>query len=260
MSTSNTSVVQTFSKGLQVLEIIVEKQTITVTELARQMGIPKSASYRFLNTLRLHGYITQTPSNNYVLSDRINKLGNHIVPKLEFHSIAINILNALTKNDTGIETVANLAMWDGSKIVYLAQSSHNPYALYREGSSVPAYCSALGKAILAYAPPNVLEKYLQNVQFEKFTDSTTSTKESLLKELASVREKNYATSFDELCIGLKGIAVPLKCKGFPVKYSISVNQTIYGSTENFIEKFYPLLVESAESIISYIDLGIYNVN
>ncbi len=258
MSKKNLAYVQTFSKGLQVLEFLAEKKTITVTALAKQMGLQKSASYRFLNTLRLHGYIDQDSSNNYVLGDRLQKLGNGIVPKLEFYTITARILDELTKNYTKFDTVANLGFWNGNEIVYLVQSTHNTYIQFYEGSTVPAYCSGLGKSILAYLPDEELEKYLAQTNFTKFTEKTIIDKDELKKELIQIKKQGYAIMSDELCLGLKGIALPLLQENSPVHYAVSITQTLYGEITPLIEKFYPLLKDVSGEILSYIDLGLYS--
>ena len=61
------------------------------------MGIQKSASYRFLNTLRLHGYVEQDQHNNYILTDKVSKMGNGIVPRMEFRHIVSRFLDELAK-------------------------------------------------------------------------------------------------------------------------------------------------------------------
>lgn len=258
MSKNNAVYVQTFSKGLQIIEFLAEKQTITVTALAKHMGLQKSASYRFLNTLRLHGYLEQDTANNYVLTDRLQKLGNGIVPKLEFYSIATRILNELTKNYANYDTVANLGFWNGSEITYLAQSTHNTYMQFHEGSTVPAYCSGLGKAILAYFSEEEIDQYIQTTKFQKFTEQTISSGKAFKEELAQVREQGFAVMDNELCLGLKGIAIPLVQENDPVRYAVSLTQTRYGDIKPLIETFHPLLDKVADEVLQYLDLGIYS--
>ncbi len=257
MSKKTTSYVQTLSKGLQILEFLAEKKSTTVTSLAKEMGLQKSASYRFLNTLRLHGYVEQDKNNNYDLTNRLENLGKGIVPKLEFHNIATRVLNDLTKNHVAMDAVSNIGFWNGKDVVYIAQSTHNTYMQFREGSTVPAYCSALGKAILAYLPDSEVEEYIQSTEFTPFTEATTTSADALRQELQKTREQQYAVMCDELCLGLKGIAIPLILENHPIKYAISFTQTLYGPITPLVENFYPLLQEAAEEIKSYMNLGIH---
>ena len=77
MAKKKPTYLQTLSKGIQVLEYLVEHNSTTVTSMAKNLSLQKSASYRFLNTFKLHGYVVQDDSNNYILTDRIKKLRNH---------------------------------------------------------------------------------------------------------------------------------------------------------------------------------------
>lgn len=69
MKPSNPSRVLTLERGLQILEYIVERRNVTVTNVATAFGIQKSASHRFLNTLKYMGYVEQTPQSDYALTD-----------------------------------------------------------------------------------------------------------------------------------------------------------------------------------------------
>ncbi len=254
----NSAIVQTLSKGLQLLEFLAEKKSTTVTVLAKEMDLQKSASYRFLNTLRLHGYIEQDSSNNYILTDKLAKLGKGIVPKLEFYDITRRILEGLIKNYPQNETIGNLGFWKGSEIIYLVQSSNGKYTPFHEGITVPAYCTALGKAILAYFNEDELNSYLEQVKFTGFTENTIVSPDALKKELEQIRKQGYAVMADELCLGLKGIGIPLIQKNAPVRYAVSVTQTLYEDVNILVSNFKPLLQNVADEVLSYIDLGIFN--
>ena len=116
--------VQTFEKGLQLLELLVEEKHVTVTSVAKRMGMQKSASYRFLSTLRLHGYVDKDQRNNYVLTDKLSKLGKGILPKRDFDQIAIQFLDELAKKNKKNNGICNLCMWNGKEIVYQLQRTN----------------------------------------------------------------------------------------------------------------------------------------
>lgn len=245
--------VQTFEKGLQILELLVEEKQVTVTSVARRMGIQKSASYRFLSTLRLHGYVDKDAHNNYVLTDKLAKLGKGILPKRDFDQIATQFLDELAKRNQDNYGICNLGMWNGREIVYRLQSSNSSYAQFSVGCTVPAYCSALGKALLAHLPEKELAAYIQRTEFTTFTDTTVNSPERLLKDLEEVRAKGYATMDGELYPSLKGIAIPILSKKMPVKYALSVTQTIYGPMDGFLESMLGPLRETVESLVGYVE-------
>lgn len=245
--------VQTFEKGLQLLELLVEEKHVTVTSVAKRMGMQKSASYRFLSTLRLHGYVDKDQHNNYVLTDKLSKLGKGILPKRDFDQIAIQFLDELAKKNKDNNGICNLGMWNGKDIVYRLQSTNSSYAQFSVGHSVPAYCSALGKAILAHLPEKDLNAYLQRTEFATFTEKTTSSPEQLLRDLEEVRKRGYAVMDGELYPSLKGLAIPILSEKVPVKYAVSVTQTIYGPIEDFVDSMIGPLRDTVEDLVSYVD-------
>ena len=186
MARNSTALVQTFEKGLQLLEYLVEHKVVSVTSIAKLMGIQKSASYRFLNTLRLHGYVEQDQHNNYILTDKVSKMGNGIVPRMEFRHIVSRFLDELAKRNCK-DGICNLGKWNGKEIVYEVQSANFEYVQYSVGRTVPAYCSALGKAILAHLPEAALATYIQRTPMEGFTEKTCTTEERLRAELPEAR-------------------------------------------------------------------------
>ena len=236
MARNSTALVQTFEKGLQLLEYLVEHKVVSVTSIAKLMGIQKSASYRFLNTLRLHGYVEQDQHNNYILTDKVSKMGNGIVPRMEFRHIVSRFLGK----------------WNGKEIVYEVQSANFEYVQYSVGRTVPAYCSALGKAILAHLPEAALATYIQRTPMEGFTEKTCTTEERLRAELQEVRERGYAIMDGELYLPLKGLAVPLLSGDGRIKYAISATRTQYGPIDSLIEDMLVPLQETAHDIVEYI--------
>lgn len=256
MAQNSNAFVQTFEKGLQILEFLVEESSVSVTSVARRMGIQKSASYRFLNTLRLHGYVEKDPNNSYRLTDRLSKLGKGIVPKREFHNVVSYFLDNLAKKNKENNGVCNLGMWNGREIVYMVQSANDKYMLFTVGRTVPAYCTALGKAVLAHLSEEALESYIQRTDFVSYTENTLNCPERLRAELQSVRDKGYALMDDELYPGLKGLAMPVLCADAPVRYAVSVTQTIYGPPDLLVDQMLKPLQETVLDIMA--SMQIYN--
>lgn len=248
---------QTLSKGIQVLEYLVEHKSVTVTNMAKSLKMQKSASYRFLNTFRLHGYVYQDNSNNYVLTDRINKLGNGIIPKIELHNIFVEILNSITeKFHAPADIISNLGMWNGTDITYLAQNNNSTYSQFAEGGHVPAYCSALGKAVLSQFSESELKQYMEKTVFEQFTPATTSA-DRFLEEIAETKKRGYSIMNDELCVGLKGVGIPIIMDSSPVIYALSLTRTIFGDATKFYNDAVPLLREAEEEVLGFLELKIF---
>lgn len=251
MLQNSNAFVQTFEKGLQILEFLVEQKVVSVTSVAKRMGMQKSASYRFLNTLRLHGYVSKTEQNTYQLTDRLAQLGNGILPRREFHEAVSHFFDNLVKKIKNKNGICNLGLWNGREIIYAVQSANEEYLLLSVGHTVPAYCSALGKAVLSTFSPEEIAAYMQKTDFKPFTEKTITNPEQFRAELDETRKKGFALMDDELYPGLKGLAIPVRTDAGPARYAVSVTQTIYGTADEFVVDMLPSLRETVEDIESY---------
>lgn len=241
---------QTFEKGLLTLEYIVENKTVSLTKLAKQMGINKSTLYRYLSTLKRLGYLSQDENDGYFLTDKLMKMAMGVVPQMEIRTIALEYLSALSSQT---EFNSNLGFWNGKEILYLAQKRPHPIGSFMVGETIPAYCSALGKAILAFLPEEEIKEYISKTRFKTFTPQTTSSSQQLLAELAVVREQGYALMNGEMLTGLVGVAVPLFISGSTPKYALSLAGALYGDVRHFVSQCVPLLQTTARAIAGKVE-------
>lgn len=219
MGTAQYSRVLTLERGLKIIEFLVERKSVTVTEVARHLGIQKSASHRFLSTLRSVGYADQDKNSNYYLTSRLSNLAQGLVPRVEVRNLARKYLEELVRI-TG-ETV-NLGYWDGREITYLLQKAASPMVEgFTVGNRIPAYCTAQGKAALAFIPDDELDSYIESTTFIAYTQYTITDPQELREELQKVREEGCAVMDEEISIGLVGVGAPVFNKyGYP-RYTIS---------------------------------------
>ena len=132
MKPSNPSRVLTLERGLQILEYIVERRNVTVTNVATAFGIQKSASHRFLNTLKYMGYVEQTPQSDYALTGRLRYLAEGVVPRIEVRNFARPYLEELSK---AAEQPSNLGHWDGREITRSGSSIRRSKGMPRATAS-----------------------------------------------------------------------------------------------------------------------------
>ncbi len=241
---------QTLEKGLLTLEYVVENKTVSLTKLAKQMGINKSTLYRYLSTLKRMGYLSQDENDGYFLTDKLMKMAMGVVPQMEIRTVALEYLTGLA-NQT--EYNSNLGFWNGKEILYLAQKRPHPIGPFMVGETIPAYCSALGKAILAFLPEQEVEEYVAKTRFKTFTPATTASPEQLRAELAGVREQGYAVMNGEMLTGLVGVAVPIFISGTTPKYALSLAGSLYGDVRQFADQCVPLLQMAAKAIADRVE-------
>jgi len=128
--------------------------------------------------------------------------------KFDLRNICAPYINELLR--TAKETV-NLVIRDGDNVVYI-EKKESPYSMRistRIGQQLPLYCTAAGKAILAFLRDDEIQEYIGRVRLKPFTDKTLKSKKELREQLGRIRDKGYAYDMEELENGVICIAVPL---------------------------------------------------
>jgi DNA-binding IclR family transcriptional regulator len=213
--------INSVEKTIKILELLAEKGEVSVAEAAAKLGMNRSTCHRFLVTLRELGYVVQNRLSHYRLSFRIYELGMKVADRLQVRQIAYPYLQELSSlfNET-----INLGYWDNNEIIHLDKIDSTEILRIDPGigSRVPAYCTGLGKAILAFLPEEDLNNFLKSVPLKDMTPNTITKKEKLVQELERIRKQGFAVDREELSIGLRCVASPVfDYTNYP-SYSVSV--------------------------------------
>ena len=213
--------ISSLEKGFKVLELLAEKEELTVTKVAELLGFNRTGSHRFLSTLRELGYVEKNQDSRYQLTFKVMELGTKVANRLKIRRVARPFMQELAS--TYNETI-NLGFWDGECIVHLDKiESQEILRIDPEiWSRVPAYCTGLGKAILAFLSQEDLDAYLASVKLNSYTSNTITTRKRLKEELQKTRERGFAVDNEELAIGLRCVAAPVFDYRDHPCYSISV--------------------------------------
>lgn len=215
-------IIGSLEKGIRILELLAESEALGVSEVAALLDINRSASHRFLATLRELGYVEKGDDGKYRLTFRILEQGMKVADRFEIRRIArpfMQRLSGLTR-----ETI-NLGFWDGGHVVMLDKiDGRNILRMdTRIGAREPAYCTALGKAILAFLPADERDAYVDRVVFEPFSINTITTPTRLRRELEAVRDAGFATDDEEMAAGLRCVAAPVFDYTGRPRYALSVS-------------------------------------
>ena len=177
----------------------------TLAELADAIGVPRPSAFRLLSTLEEHGFVRRV-GQTYALGHRCLVLGSVYQSDLTVEGEALPFLERL-RDETGETT--QLAVLEDWQVVYLARVlSHQPVAYMRSraGAVLPAYCTGLGKALLAARDPEEVGAWASRQTFPRLTATTRATPEELLADLAQIRERGYAVDDEERELGVRCIA------------------------------------------------------
>lgn len=209
-------------KAVRVLELLAHHGPKSVSQIASDLGYNRPGAHRFLSTFKDLGYVQQTVDGQYELSFKILELSTKLASRFEIRKSASSFMRQLSS--TFHETV-NLGFLDQQDVVHLDKID-SPELLRPDpeiGSRAPAHTTALGKAILAFLPSDKLDAFLLKADWTPQTPKTCSSPEGLLKELQTIRDRGYAFDDEELCLGLRCVAVPIFDQhNFP-RYAISIS-------------------------------------
>jgi IclR family pca regulon transcriptional regulator len=218
---------QSLERGLAILAAFrPDRPALGVSELARSLGLTRSTAHRYVATLATLGYLQQDePTRKYRLGPRVLDLGFSMLGSLELREIAAPHLRRLT-DVTG--HTSNLAIRDDTDVILIdrvrgrpGRYHHLEFTLH-VGSRIPAYCSATGKALLAFLPRRDLDQLLDRIDLTQRGPRTLTTKKALLAELEQVRRSGFAVNDEELESALRSIAVPVRSRAGQVVAAVNI--------------------------------------
>jgi IclR family pca regulon transcriptional regulator len=245
---------KSLERGLAILSSFRSgRPLLGVSELAREVGLSRSTTHRYVATLAGLGYLRQDgTTRKYRLGPRVLDLGFSAINSMELREVAAPFLRQLS-DETG-HTV-NMAILDGLDIVYV-ERCRSARAGQREidlnlhvGSRLPAYCTSLGKALLAHLPDDALADALKRIEFVRRGPNTLVSAEALGEELARVRENGLATNDEELAYGLRSIAAPVLAHdgSAAAAINLAVHRTMV-SMETLVAGLSPRLRRTAQEV------------
>jgi IclR family pca regulon transcriptional regulator len=200
--------VQSLARGLAViLTFGPERPELTLAEVAEGTGLTRAAARRFLLTLVKLGYV-RNEGRLFSLRPRVLELGYAYLSGLSLAEVAEPRVEELVSS---IHESSSICVLDGNDIVYIVRvpTKRIMTISISVGTRFPAYCTSMGRVLLANQPENELEQYLAEVQFEPRTRQTVFHAGELREILHDVRATGYAIVDQELEDGLRSVAVPV---------------------------------------------------
>jgi IclR family pca regulon transcriptional regulator len=197
------------ARGLLVIQSFTpQTPQMTISQLSVKTGLSRAAVRRCLYTLSKLGFAGVEDGSRYALRPRMLTLSNTYSASNSLSTAAQPILERMSANLHESFSVATL---DGDEIVYIARSTVSRVMSddLHIGSRLPAYCTSMGRVLLAYFPAEQLEQYLARVVLTPHTARTVSSVEKLRLSLRNVRRHGYALVDQEYEVGLRSLAVPV---------------------------------------------------
>jgi IclR family transcriptional regulator, pca regulon regulatory protein len=245
---------QSLERGLAILSAFRSgRPLLGISELGRDVGLSRSTTHRYVSTLAALGYLQQDGgTKKYRLGPRVLDLGFSAINSMELREVAAPHLRELS--DASGYT-ANMAILDDLDIVYV-ERCRSSQAKQREidlnlhvGARLPAYCTSLGKVLLAYLPPDQQRARVQRITFTRRGPNTLTTRPAFVAELKRIRSEGFAINNEELAYGLRSIAAPILTHdgSAGAAINLAVHSTML-SLSDLVARLSPALMQTAREI------------
>ncbi len=248
--TGDPNFMTSLARGLAVIRAFSQQRRhLTIAQLSQRTGIPRAAVRRCLYTLAKLGYVAADDARGYSLRPAILALGHAYLSSTPLATMAQPLLDHVSD---ALRESSSMAVLEGDEILYIARSTTTTRLMSIDlglGSRLPAYCSSMGRVLLAALPEAELDAYLARVSLTRLTQRTLTTQAELKRALDEVRRKGFSVVDQELELGLRSIAVPVVDPAGRVVASINVGtQSARVSVAEMQDKFLPQLLHAAHEL------------
>lgn len=202
--------------------VIADGGASSVSALARATGMPIATAHRQVTTLVGEGYLAPGAGGGHVAGPRLLGLLHRLDEKQIVTNVAAPILHRLAIE---LGLVVQLGTFENEMVTYRIKTGEAAGGLFtRVGMQLEAYCSGMGKVLLAHLPDPERRAYLATGPFVPLTWRTIVDPDRLAAELACVREDGFARDDEEIAEGLRCLAAPIRKPDGTVLAAISVSQ------------------------------------
>jgi DNA-binding IclR family transcriptional regulator len=237
-------------KLLDILELMVgENKDFSVTELSNRLQISANSVFRIMKELEFRHYIQKNPvDSTYRLTGKLYYIGSSLGGRISLKKIAEPSMGKIHQS-TRETTLLTIFGKDDSTLVIDQMESPEPIKFISTvGFEYPSHSSAMGKAMLAFLPPEELERYLAAAPLHSATEKTITSPEAFRRELAEIRRTRLATDSEESYIGLRCIAAPVFNAKGTVEGAIGISGPLFRVTDRVMRQFSEIISREASHI------------
>ena len=210
MAESNSPKATAVERAMAMLEYLDgSRRGLNISEISRKLGIPKSSAHVIVVTLERLGYVQKREDSlHYTLGLKAYGLGQGMLRGLSIAELAMPHMRALADR---WRRPVHLAVPDGDQGVYI-QKAEAPGLIQFDtyvGRRMDLHCTGVGKVLLAWGPPDILERLVAKPTYIRHTKNTIANSKALAKEVAAVRTQGWAIDDEEEELGVRCVAVPV---------------------------------------------------
>jgi IclR family transcriptional regulator, pca regulon regulatory protein len=244
---------QSLKRGLDILEYFTpERPQLGIAQIADSLQMSRPTTHRYVSTLVALGFLEQGSSRKYRLGQRVTDLGMSALNSMGLREHSRSPLKKLCQQ---AGHTASLAVLYGTEILYVDRVRSFRKGQYeidhniRLASQLPAYCTSMGKVLLAGLSEPAQRELLGRMRLTRSGPNTITSKKALRAELEHVFEEGMAVNNEELAAGSISIAAPIRARNRQVVAAINLAANTSTITlEEMIEKLSPYLLAAADNI------------
>jgi DNA-binding IclR family transcriptional regulator len=203
--------IQSVARAIGIMQYIANHgNSVSLTAISKGMDLSKSTVYGLISTLEQAGYVFQDQTTGlYSLGLKLFELGQVVYASMDLRSIAMPFLYQIGKKH---EETVHLAILSTGEVVYIEKvdSPHSIRIASNIGGRNPAHCTGVGKVLLAGLGEKELERVVAQKGLRRFTENTITDLSELKRQLELIRLRGYAVDDEEIEVGLRCVAAPIK--------------------------------------------------
>lgn len=234
-------------RAFAILNLVANRsQPVRVSDLVRDLEIPRNSAYELVRTLTNMGMLDAGPDHTLRLGLRIFELGNAYEQSLDLiaESKAVAKKLALTSGET-----VHVAVLDGRDVVYVVKEESQQFVrISGVGRRLPAHVTGVGKAMLAFRPETEARRLLGSAPLIGLTPKSITDRSRLWAELAATRERGYAIDSGEAMLDVRCVAAPISNGRGDIVAAISISAPAYRIDSSKTRQFSQQVVEAASEI------------
>jgi len=247
--TGDPNFMTSLARGLAVIQAFSQRRHhLTISQVSTTTGLSRAAVRRCLYTLSKLGFAGSDDNRHFFLRPRILALGHSYISSMPLATAAQPVLEHISHL---LHESCSIATLDGVEIVYIARANVTRIMSIDlgVGSRLPAFCTSMGRAILANLPPEELESVLARIEFKRYTERTITNPAKLTQALRQIRRDGYSIIDQELEHGLRSMAVPIQNPNGKVVAALNIGAHAQRvSIQEMQTKFLPHLRAAAQEL------------
>jgi len=241
----NSQLISYVARVFVILETLAESGTTSLEQLVNRTGIPKSTIFRLLKTLNNLGYVIRGDDAKFTLSLKMFNIGAKVLESMDLYNVARPIMQRLS--DISEETIHLAVMMEDKALYIMKIESRHTIRMYSTiGKEAPLYCTALGKALLAWNAN--YEEIARRINLISYTEHTINTVDGLLSELELTRKRGYSIDAEEHEPNIYCIGAPIFDYTQQVIAALSISWPVFRFDVNKEKEWANILMDAAKEI------------